>query len=130
MSQQHQRIREVYTEIYESDTQWYSVSLERDLGVTSVKAYALNVYYEDDDTPDSKRLVGGTSLYEAGNGLPTLIETRKAAVHAMNIVVAELLALIHLDREPRHPLLTMMNTSAKIEEVRQELEDIFHTVIE
>lgn len=124
------KIRELYTEIYESDTQWYSVSLERDLGVDSVNAYDINVYYEDDDTPDSKRLVAGTQLYDAGNGLATLIETRKAAVQTLNIVVAELLALVHLGREPRHPLLTMLNTSAIIEEAREALEDIFHTVIE
>ena len=38
--------------------------------------------------------------------------------------------MLQSKREPKHPLLTMMNESAKIEEARKELEDLYYIVIE
>lgn len=122
--------REVFAEVYIDEFEWYTVAVERDLSFEDTNVYELHVWYEDDNTPDSRRLVAGTSLLDLGDGLPSRIETRKAANGAFNIVVAELLALIHLGRAPKHPLLTMMNDSAKIEEAREVLEDMWYIVIE
>lgn len=124
------KVRELVCEVSINEMEWYTVILERDTGVEGMLAYHLNVYYEDDDTPSSDKLVAGTKLYDAGNGLESLIESRTVAVRTFNIVVSELLAYIHFKREPKHPLLTMMNDSARIEEIRKELEDMFDIVIE
>ena len=124
------KVRELVCEVSISETEWYTVILDREDSVKGVLAYHLNVYYEDDDTPSSEKLVAGTELFDMGNELPSLIETRTTAIKTFSIVVSELLALVHLKREPKHPLLTMMNESAKIEEARKELEDLWYIVIE
>ena len=124
------RVRELACEVSINELEWYTVIMEREDSVEDVLAYHLNVYYEDDDTLASNKLVAGTDLFDVGNGLPSLLETRTLAVNTFNVVVRELLALVHLKREPKHPLLTMMNESAKIEEARKELEDLYYIVIE
>lgn len=123
-------VRELVTEVPINDAEWYTVIMSRDERVESPLTYKIDVFYEDDDTIDSQKLIGGTSTFEEVPGEALFIETRAQAVLTFNIVVRELLALVHLRREPIHPLLTALNNTAIIEEARKELEDLFYIVIE